>query len=187
MPECISAYAASTNPTIEGFARHLGDRLEREVTDLERQEGMLIHIAGYADGADGTRHPVMWFVRNLGMASTGDYANPGPFEVHEHFWDHDHKEHPGPHSFQFYFNGYPPGRTAYLELHNALWGVFQGAWRQPGWHFREPRTIGELTAFVRAEFNALLALFASSHYAVPPIGGDIQLTAIAPPIGAVTL
>jgi hypothetical protein len=187
MPACIGDYAATTNPTIEGFARHLRDRLEREVTDAERDEGMLIHIAGYADNSDGTRHPEMWFVRNLGMATTGDYSNPGPFEISEDFWDRDHKDHPGAHSIQFYFNGYPPGRIAYLELHNALWGVFQGAWSHPGWHFRGPRTIGELAAFVRAEFNGLVALFASSHYAATPIGGDIQLTTIAPPPGTVTL
>jgi hypothetical protein len=187
MPECITDYATTTDPTIGGFAEHLRGRLEREVTDAEREEGMLIHVAGYAQNADGTRHPEMWFVRNLGMGSTGDYVNPGPFEIREDYWGRDHKEQPGPHTYRFYFNGYPPGRKVYLALHDALWAVFQGAWRQSGWRFREPGTIDELAAFVKAEFHALVALFISSNYIAPPIGGDIQLTAIAPPPGTVTL
>lgn len=47
MPQCIADYGAMPGATLEGFADYLGRRLTNEITDAERNNGSLIHIAGY--------------------------------------------------------------------------------------------------------------------------------------------
>jgi hypothetical protein len=194
MPECIRDYGATVAPTLEGFANHLRDRLDNKVTADERRDGALIHIAGYADDADGTRHPEMWFVRNLGMEPTGEYSrNGGPFVVTEDFWARDYRDWvaakpAGADSIQqHYFNGYSDGRIAYHALMQTLWQFYQQVWARPGWEFRRPRTLSELASFVRLEMHSVVTIFGSSDYPVPVIGGRVQLRRIKPPARAVVL
>jgi hypothetical protein len=46
MPNCISEYAATTQPSLEGFAQHLRGRLDEGLTDRQRADATLIHIVG---------------------------------------------------------------------------------------------------------------------------------------------
>jgi len=60
-------------------------------------------------------------------------------------------------------------------------------WAEPTWHFREPRNIKELGRFVDLEVRAIDALFFSSDYPAPYIGGTVQVETIAAPTNAVAL
>jgi hypothetical protein len=192
MHDCIRDYGETNDPTIEGFARHLQTRLEREVSDDERQEGMMVQIAGYTE-ADGARHPEMWFVRNLDMESTGEYSDGGVFKISEDFWGRDYPKWLGAKPTgadpvqQYYFNGYSEGRIAYYALSQTFRSFYQQVWNHPGWHFRPPQTLEQLASFVRLEISSVVTIFGSSDYPTPPIGGEVQLEAFAPPTGAITL
>jgi hypothetical protein len=54
MPRCISDYAASPQPTLEGFANYLKDRLDRELNDRQRA----VSIQGWAVGCGFFPQPV---------------------------------------------------------------------------------------------------------------------------------
>jgi hypothetical protein len=162
------------------------------VTDHERFEGMMAQIAGYAE-SDGALHPEMWHVRNLGMKPNGDYTDGGAFAISEDFWGRDYPKWlsakpPGADPIQqYYFNGFTEGRIAYLTMFQSLRALYQQVWNHPGWPFHPPRTLEQLASFVRLEIELVVAIFGSSKYPTPPIGGDVQLESFTPPPRAVAL
>jgi hypothetical protein len=154
---------------------------------------MLIHVAGYTNDVGGTRHPEMWFVRNLNMKRSGEYTDGGRFKVREDFWRRDYRNwvaagRTGVEPIQqHYFNGFDAGRVAYNAILQTLSGFFEQVWAHPAWEFRRPQTLDELASFVRLDMHSVVTLFASSDYPVAVIGGRVQLRRIKPPPRAVTL
>ena len=186
-------YAATDSPSLGGFAEHLRARLAGEMTDDEKQRGILIHIAGYVTDGGHRTHPAMFFVRNVGMdPSTGDYVPGASVDLSEDFWARDYQKAEvkaafGAGGYQRYFNGFPAGRITLLAVAELLQALFNDIRNQPRWQFRPPRNLGELAAFVELEIRAVAALFLSSDYSAPFIGGQIQTDLIPPPTDAVTL
>lgn len=153
MPACITSYSASAAPSLSGFANYLAAQLEASPTPGEAR---LFHIAGYVDDASGI-HPEFYFVRNIQSinARTGAYEDvTSNYQVTEDFWTRDYPQAPAGMfamgGYQRYFNGYPPGRIAYLGATQKLQEFYEQVWREPSWKFRRPASLDELTAFVRS-------------------------------------
>lgn len=193
MQSTIDTYGTNDRPTLQGLSEYLRKRLTEEITESERDDLTLVHIAGYVE-QDGTSHPEFYFVRNFErLGSKGDYQGRlNVFELSEDFWTRDFKprsarDDPNVDVTWRYFNGLPEGRIAYLGLVNLLPDFFNGVWNQPGWKFRPPRNAVELGAFMELEVRTIGTLFVSSDYAAPYIGGPVQIEAIDPPPNAVGL
>jgi hypothetical protein len=190
MSTCITSYSASAAPSLSGFADHLAAQLELSPTPGRAR---LFHIAGYVSDANGV-HPEFYFVRNIvGInAKTGAYEGiTSNYQVTEDFWTRDYPKAPAVMfamgGFQRYFNGYPPGRIAYLGATQKLQEFYQQVWSEPSWKFRRPASLDELAAFVKLELETINTLFMSSDYPTPYIGGAIQLEKISAPPGAMSL
>jgi hypothetical protein len=187
---CIASYSASAAPTLSGFANHLAAELESSPTP---RKARLFHIAGYVNDASGV-HPEFYFVRNIQGINTRTGAYEGVtsnYQVTEDFWTRDYPRAPA-HMFaaggsQRYFNGYPSGRIAYLGAMQKLQEFYEQVWREPSWKFRRPGSLDELAAFIQLELETINALFASSDYPSPYIGGVIQIEKIPAPSGAMSL
>ncbi len=186
LPACIASYSAYATPSLSGFANHLAAQLGASPTAGKLR---LFHIAGYVEEAGGA-HPEFYFVRNVQDINTLTGAYEGVtsnYEVTEDFWTGDYRRMPAgmfaAGGFRRYFNGYPPGRIAYLGATRMLQEFYGHVWREPSWKFRGPTSLDELAAFVRLELETINTLFASSDYPTPYIGGDIQIEKIPVPSG----
>jgi hypothetical protein len=165
------------------------------MTDSEKGQGSLIHVAGYVRD-QGCAHPEMCFVRNVERIDeqTGNYVEfRDQFQVSEDFW---HRDYLSPITraairgggYQNYFNGFPPGRIAFLGLSQMFQAfLHQVWWEHPEWRFRPPSALDELSSFVALEIQAVCTMFGSSDYPAPYVGGDVQIETISPPQGAVVL
>ncbi len=166
-----------------------------KLPDVGPTPGMarLFHIAGYVDDASGI-HPEFYFVRNIQGINviTGDYEGVTPnYQITEDFWTRDYPQAPAgmfvAGGYQRYFNGYPPGRIAYLGATQKLQEFYEQVWLEPSWKFRRPASLDELAAFIRLELETINTLFMSSDYPTPYIGGAIQIEKIPVPTGAQSL
>jgi hypothetical protein len=190
LPACIAQYSASPAPSLSGFANHLAAELGSSATAAELR---LFHIAGYVNDAAGA-HPEFYFVRNIQKINTTTGAYEGVtsnYQVTEDFWTRDYPKaaagtFAAGRSWR-YFNGFPSGRIAYLGAWRMLQQFYEAVWSNPNWQFRRPRSLDELTAFVRLELETINTLFASSDYPSPYIGGSIQIEKIYAPTNAVSL
>jgi len=158
----------------------------------EKEVGTLVHIAGYALDAALGFHPEFHFVRNMhGIRADGTYEDSDEtFVSSEDFWGRDCKHTDVPTGFlsddasyepQWYANGFPEGRIAYVGALTFLRPYFHTLWHTPGWKFRPPRTLHESMCFVEMFMSLIHGLFDISDYAVPYIGGNIQLIGIPLP------
>jgi hypothetical protein len=186
LPARIASYSASATPSLSGFADYLAAQLESSSTPGKAR---LFHIAGYTHGEGGI-HPEFYFVRNIqGInITTGDYEGvTSKYQVTEDFWTRDYLQAPAGmfaagYSWR-YFNGYPPGRIAYLGAMRKLREFYVQVWHEPSWKFRQPASLDEVAAFVRLELETINTLFTSSDYPTPYVGGDIQIEKIPAPSG----
>src|SRR5688572_26129749 len=64
LPARISEYEASPSPTVVGLAGWLRRCLEAGMTTEEKKRSSFLHVAGYAEDADGW-HPEMYIVTNV--------------------------------------------------------------------------------------------------------------------------
>lgn len=194
MPSCISDYATSPQPTLEGFAHYLKDRLDRELNDRQKADATLIHVVGYVSEEGGT-HPEFYFVRNAGTINdrTGAYEEiRDTFQVTEDFWTRDHNQPDVRDAFdaggyQTYFNGTPDGRIAFVQFGQIFGAFLQRVWSQPNWKFRAPQSLDELASLVKLQIRTVGTLYEISDYRAPFIGGEPQIERITPPDDAVTL
>ena len=193
MSDCIQGYAATDSPSLGGFAEHLRARLAGEMTDDESRGHLDPHCWLCTEWRASYAPRGMFFVRNVGMdPSTGDYVPGASVDLSEDFWARDYQKAEakaafGAGGYQRYFNGFPAGRITLLAVAELLQALFNDIRNQPRWNFRPPRNLGELAAFVELEIRAVAALFLSSDYSAPFIGGQIQTILIPPPTDAVTL
>jgi hypothetical protein len=178
----------SGNASIREFSNRLKNKLETEMLPDEKTNGCLIHIAGYVSDED-TDHPELWFVRNVHSIDqqTGNYTNIDvTFEISEDYWGRDYKipevrnliELGG---YQLYFNGFPAGRIAFLNVTHSLNLLFRQIWGDTQNRFRPPMTLGEYEDFMKTYMLLINALFVSSDYSAPFIGGNIQTFVIPHP------
>jgi hypothetical protein len=194
MSATIDAYAMGSQPSLQGFAEHLRAILNSALTDEEREDLTLIHIAGYVDDA-GTSHPMLLFVTNVeGINDDGSYIWPGMREcrLSEDFWNRDYLDADtklalASGGWQSYFNGFPEGRIAYTGLVSALNAFFNLARSVTTWRFRAPQSLEELGAVTELEFRAMDVMFRVSDYPAPYIGGEPQVHLIPPPPNVVAL
>ena len=194
MPQCIADYGVMPGATLEGFADHLARRLTNEITDAERNNGSLIHIAGYFSEG-GASHPAMHFVRNLARIdpTSGDYDGvEHDFQVSEDFWGRDYliqdtRDALARGGSQRYFNGTAAGRIAYFGVSQLLNEFFVQAWDDQAWKFKPPQTLEQQAVQLDLAIRAIGALFSSSDYAAPYIGGDVQTELVTPPADAVSI
>ena len=193
MDDCIRGYGQESTASVGGFASHLCERFQAEVGADERADGILVHIAGYVGGT-GSVHPEMHFVRNATGVDphTGDYIFGDTSVVSEDFWTRDYQQQVTRSAlanggYQRYFNGAAHGRSALIGVSQKLQEFFTQAWSEPTWCFRPPATLAELGDFLDLEMRAVSALYSSSDYVGPPIGGPVQLEFVAAPDGAIPL
>jgi hypothetical protein len=182
MPRFISEYAADPSPSLGGFAEQLRARLQSQMTPGERRGACFYHIAGYVDDKDG-HHPAFYYVGNATRINerTGAYEGIGPtFHVREDLWTRDCSDPEiraalaeGRWSWR-YFNGFPPGRIAYLGLTQVLGQAYGTIWGNPEWKFRPPGSLDELAALVELDFSIIATMFRMSEYPGRIIGGPIQ-------------
>lgn len=195
MPSCISDYASTdSSPTQEGFANYLKERLNNDLTSLQKTYPTIIQIVGYVSDDDGV-HPALHVVRNDSSINerTGAYEGIQPtFKVTEDFWICDYKNakdagdiRPG--QYWSYFNGTPDGRIAFHNFGELFGGFLNAVWSQPNWKFRPPESLDEFASIVELQIRTIGTLYGMSNYPAPSIGGDPQVHTIAPPPGAVRL
>jgi hypothetical protein len=176
--------------SLESFARRLGRLLEVNTTQEDRDDGFLIHVAGYERSSEtGLPSPEMWFVRNIaGMDLQGEYeGRTQEFQVTEDFWPHYTEGLPDAPTGTVtipaqFMNGFTPGRVAFNEFGRNLFGVFRNIWEYPGFDFDPPSTLEEMARVFELQMKAVCVLASMSHYEAPLIGEPIQLKSIHPPV-----
>ncbi len=184
----IDDSAGRNDCALAGFAEHLRQRLQTEMTSAEKNDGgSLIHLAGYVKDATGV-HPEFYVIRNIqGIDPTGAYINIGDtFECDEEFWSGAVRQPATQQALasgghRCYVNGFPPGRAAYLAFDEEFWGFLTRLWYQPRWRFRPPRTLEEREWLVRLEVSTITTLFKITDYPAAYVGGHTQTYIIAPP------
>ena len=170
------------------FAKNLKAELEIKMTQDEKQNGSIIHLAGYVE-ENGISHPEFWHIRNVTGIDLikGDYIDfSDKFSINEDFWTRDYRKKNFSEVFklggyQTYINGFSPGRTSYNILQIKLSEFFYAVWSQPEWKFRPPQTLDETVLFAELNLNLIITLFIVSDYSAPFIGGPVQTLAIPCP------
>jgi hypothetical protein len=188
MPKYIWRQSQKPGLTLGEFADNLASELKSTMHPKEKKKSSLIHIAGYVEG-DGEYYPEFYFVRNVtSMDAKGGYIidETGTFTVTEDFRRRDLLEEPLASEFplggyQVYVNGAPAGRASYWLIHQYLDPILRAFWEDPMWKFRRPKSLREAEGFAKLYLAFIAALYNSSDYEAPAIGGDIQSYIIPAP------
>jgi len=188
MRNFIQAQQRDNCDSLEAFAAALAGALQGEMTQKEKNDGSMVHLAGYVQDK-GRSHPEFWFVRNVyGMdTSTGEYSDfRDTFQISEDFWKRDWCKNNLDQLFQedgyqIYINGFTSGRVSYIILQAVMNQFFQSVWSNPAWKFRPPKSLEENVVIVELYIQMIGVLFRTSDYSAPFIGGTPQTYAIADP------
>jgi hypothetical protein len=188
MNDFIQRQAVLRVSPLSKFANNLKVELEAHMLPEEKQNGSMVHIAGYIE-ENGLSHPEFWFVRNVtGIdPNTGEYTGTSPqFQVSEDFWSRDCPRYKMIEAFQkgnyfIYINGFASGRIGFNLLQSELNPFFQKIWSNPNWKFRPPQSIEESRMFIELYIQTIITLFRVSDYPAPYIGGGIQTLVISRP------
>lgn len=190
MSDFIQSQAGAIDMTLSEFAHNLSDELQAKMFPEEKEDGSMVHIAGY-ELEDDEYHPEFWFVRNVHHIDphTGEYGGITPeFKVSEDFWTRDcpkanlmqrFKANSG--AYQIYVNGFAPGRISYVIFQRIMNEFLQAVWSNPNWAFRPPQSLGETEILVRMYIQVIVNLFRLSDYSAQFIGGEPQVYAIPQP------
>ncbi len=175
-----------TSNTLAEFAEKLRDELDQQMSPIEKANGTLIHIAGYAK-TDGFYHPELWYIRNASIdPSTGEYIIGGDLQLTEDFWIRDCPRYGLMNVFQqggyqLYVNGFASGRTSFMLLQPAMQEFFNQVWSNKYWKFRPPGSLKEAKLLVTLYVKIISILFQLSDYSAPFIGGRAQTYGIRQP------
>lgn len=178
--------------SLSQFANNLKNELETKMVAQEKNNGSMIHIAGYVEESS-LYHPELWFVRNVTGINpeTGEYIGVShQFQVSEDFWTRDCPKYKSMEAFKegvyfIYINGFASGRIGFNQLQSVLIPFFQQIWGNPSWKFRPPQSIEESKLLVELYFQIIITLFKISDYPAPFIGGGIQTLVIQQPLNIV--
>lgn len=174
--------------SLKDFADNLKDALQQQMTISQKNDGSIVHIAGYVQ-ENTVYHPEFYHVRNVHSinSTTGEYGNITQiFKVTEDFWNRDC---PRDHllqafqsgAYQLYINGFASGRISYVMLQSVLNQFFSTIWNNPNWQFRPPQNLDETEEFMKLYMHIVNTLFLSSNYSAPFIGGSTQTLKIPAP------
>ncbi len=191
MTDFIQKQQTIQDLTLEKFSKTLQDELQNKMDSDEKQNGCLIHIAGYVEN-EGRSHPEFWFVRNVHRmnSKSGEYENiDNNFEITEDFWTKDCPKNNLMETFneenifsrQIYINGFTPGRIGYNVVSKKLDEFFLGIWRVQDWKFRQPKSLGDTERLIKLYMQAINDLFILSDYNAHYIGGGVQTHLIPQP------
>jgi len=192
MNDFINSQKHLENISIELFSRNLKDRIEKEMKPEQKENGCLIHIAGYAE-KNGLYHPEFWFIRNIHSMNpqTGEYKDcRNDFEISEDFWSRDYKKNDilkigfqdsSSYTRQIYVNGLPSGRIGFNIIREKLDSFFDKMWKDKRWDFRSPKNIEETELLVKNYMQIINTLFLLSDYPGQCIGGEINTIIIEQP------
>ena len=181
----------SKSDNLEKFAEELRSSLEREMTTQQKNNGSIIHIAGYQKNKNGKYYPEFWHVRNVYKLDleTGEYSDVRKiFVKSEDFWSRDNKNsgifkkfQSKDGDYQLYINGLTSGRIGYNIVQGYLTDFFHRLWADKRWEFRAPKDINEAKLLVKNYMELIKTLFILSDYPGQQIGGNIQIEAIEQP------
>ncbi len=188
MTKFISSQTTGGARSLSEFAEALRTKLEAQMLPKEKQDGSMVHIAGYVESG-GLQHPEFYYIRNVyGIdAGTGGYFDiRDQFVVSEDFWTRDCPRSNAmavfqSGAYQIYVNGFSSGRIGYFILQDRMNSFFDTIWEQANWKFRPPRSLAETVRFVKLYMSIIEALFEVSDYPAPFIGGDCQIHEIPQP------
>jgi hypothetical protein len=174
--------------SLRAFATALRDALQDKMTPQEKNQGSMLHLAGYVRENDAS-HAEFWFVRNVYCMdkNTGEYSDfRDTFQISEDFWERDWPQNNLAQLFQqdgyqIYINGFTSGRVSYVILQSVMDQFFRSVWRNAAWRFRPPVSLEENTLIVDLYIRTIGVLFRISNYTAPIIGGTPQTFTIAPP------
>jgi hypothetical protein len=189
MPRFIAREETYETKSLAGFVDCLRKSLDCEMRRDQKEQATFIHIAGYAC-ANGVFHPEVYPMSNAGDidGQTGDYIGiTDTFTANEAFWARDCRhttnqtgfpEASFGHSWQFYADGFPHARIAYMEVLNSLNPYFTKLWSGTQLSYHPPKTIHESVIFVRMLMSIMIDLFKISDYPTLYVGGETQLIGI---------
>ncbi|QQS45221.1 MAG: hypothetical protein IPM66_14810 [Acidobacteriota bacterium] len=188
MSRFIQRHIDSGSSSLDNFAQCLRSELEDQMLLSEKEQGSIIHIAGYVEHK-GVFHPEFYHVRNVHGVDphTGEYCDINEtFEIGEDFWTRDCPKSKLMQAFQngvyqLYINGFASGRIGYVALQSAMNEFFQNFWNNPSWKFRPPSSLDETKILVELYIQIVSAMFLISDYSAPLIGGGAQIYAIPQP------
>jgi len=191
MSDFIQRQQKEENVTLETFCNKLKDELQTKMTTTEKMNGSLIHVAGYVED-ESLSHPEFWFISNVhGInETTGEYQNVDEtFAISEDFWNRDCPrghlmeafKDENDSSWQYYVNGFTPGRIGYNVVSKKLVDFFSEIWSVKEWRFRPPKSLKETEILVKLYMQVINDLFLLSDYSAKVIGGDTQTLIIDRP------
>ncbi len=189
MPSFVDLKAADDKLTLGLFAEALSEAFQRQMTDDEKENGSIVHLAGYATDGNESIHPEFWLVRNLhSVSSDGQYRDLGDFAYGEDFWKRDCPTDDSlvRGSSQIYANGLHEGRIPFMLIQKQLPTLFQQIWSQPNWQLRPPDSLAGYEKLVRLYMTVVTTLYDISNLDSTPIGGDIQVVSIQAPLNTLT-
>jgi hypothetical protein len=169
-------------------AEYLRASLEGEMWREQKLKlGSFVHLAGYAPDENGF-HPEFHFIRNVYKIDevTGEYDDfRETFLATEEYRATEREHRALPPGYEViestYVNGFPEGRENYWRTQYQLRSFFHTIWRKANSQLHPPRSIRESVIFTKLYMTTLVGLFEMSNYSPCPIGGEIQVKAIAPP------
>lgn len=194
MNNFISASAKNRSLTLHQFVQNLHDEVQMNMTNDEKDNGSIFHIAGYVE--DGHRsHPEFYVVQNVhGIDAEGEYINlDHNFDLSEDFWARDcpannimsQFANSSDYSAQLYINGFSAGRIGYNAVSDRLNKLFIDIWQNSKWKFRPPQTIDDMEIILELCMNVVNGLFMLSDYSAKIVGGKIQTYKIPQPTNIV--
>jgi len=191
MTDFIDKQSKITELTLKDFSHNLKHALQETMLKEEKENGSMIHIAGYVE-EQGLYHPEFWFISNVhGIdPKTGEYEDIDEnFAISEDFWNRDYRNNnlketfqdPNQYSYQIYVNGLAPGRIGFNIIRTQLDRFFSSFWNVRDWKFRPPKTLKETKLYVEIYMQVINSLFIMSDYNARYIGGKTQTLLIPQP------
>lgn len=174
--------------SLEEFAKNIKNTLEEKMTREEKEAGCVIHISGFIE-QDGQEHPEMWGIGNVDFTTDGNYtARKEGFQYREDFWSRDWEKNKlkdqfnsqGNSIYQYYINGFTPGRVGFNILSRYLNDFLGTLWSTSTYKFRPPRNLKEYESLARFTMGFIALMFNLSDYQPKYIGGKVSSFAIMP-------
>lgn len=156
--------------------------LNTTMNEIEFDIQTIIHVAGYQNQGDvcSVEH---WHISNTGLNDDGTYQpTRGEFIFHNDFDSYNNPHHRNliiqmenrSQIYQFFINGYPPGRISIRIIMESINESIQRILSNANWNFRAPRNLFEFASQIKLSFYVVCELFKMSDYNALYVGGEIQ-------------
>jgi len=176
LPEFIDN-EKSNYSSLKEFVELLSKSFENNMTQEEKNELSICHIAGYVDG-----HPEMWCLSNTNLSDDGEYdSGCNTFHYSEDFWNRDWGNNnlkelfeSNGLNYQIYVNSSTQGRVAFNMVRSYL-DVYFSAMFLSRFKFRYPKNLKEHSFLVKIYIDVIDTMYKLSDYEPKEIGGETQL------------